>query len=95
MSWVDDTKAPTKSAASVSIRKWLDGTAKAMVAKHIASSNCDVSVHLRRVLTISTMGLHSGFIVQGMSNRLVYMVILSLPMPMSLYIMSDIDVIAW
>jgi hypothetical protein len=30
-----------------------------------------------------------------MSNRLVYMVILSLPMPMSLYIMSDIDVIAW
>ena len=69
--------------------------AKQIAAKHIASNNCDANVHLRLVLTISTMGLQRGFIVQGMSNRLVYRAILSLPIPISLYIMSDIDVMAW
>ena len=80
---------------SVSVRKWFDGMTAAIAAKQMASSSCEANVHLRLVLIISTMGLHSGFIVQGMSNRLVYMAIFALPMPISLYIMSDIDVIAW
>ena len=95
MSWVDDTKAPIKNAMSVSARKLLDGITNAIVAKQMLSSNCEISVHLRRVLIISTMGLHKGFMVQGMSSRLVYKAIWALPMPISLYIMSDIDVMAW
>ena len=95
MSCVEDTNAPIKNAISVSVRKWLDGITKAMIAKQAASNSCDASVHLRLVLIISTMGLQSGFIVQGISNKLVYKAIWALLIPMSLYIMSDIDVMAW
>ena len=95
MSWVDDTNAPAKKAVSVSVRKWFDGMTAAIAAKQMASSSCEANVHLRLVLIISTMGLHSGFIVQGISSRLVYRVIWALSMPMSLYMMSDIDVMAW
>jgi hypothetical protein len=71
MSWVDDMKAPMKNVASVSVRKCFDGITNAIAAKQATSINCDANVHLRLVLIISTMGLHSGLIVQGMSNRLV------------------------
>ena len=66
-----------------------------MIAKQMASSSWDTRVHLRLVPIISTMGLHNGLMVQGISKRLVYIAIWALLMPISLYMMSDIDVMAW
>ena len=95
MSWVDETKAPVMKAQSVSNRKFPDGMDNATKAKQRASAICEYNVQLRRVPNISTNGLHNGFIVQGISRMLVYMAIVALFIPMSLYMMSDIDVIAW
>ena len=95
MSWVDDTNAPAMNAQSVSGRKLPDGIETATMEKLMASAICEYSVHLRRVLIISTNGLHNGLIVHGISKMLVYMAIVALSMPISLYIMSEIDVMAW
>ena len=95
MSCVDDTNAPTIKAQSVSGRKYDVGTLIATMVKQTASAICEYNVHLRRVLIISTKGLHKGFMVQGISNILVYKAISVLLIPISLYIMSEMDVIAW
>ena len=94
MSCVEDTNAPIMNAAIVNRRKWLDGIVNAIMAKQATNSSCDIRVHLRLVLTISTMGLHRGLMVQGINSMLVYMAISASPIPMSLYMMSEIDVIA-
>ena len=94
MSCVDDTNAPAINAQSVSGKKLLDGIEIATMVKQMASAICEYNVHLRRVLIISTKGLHNGFMVQGMSNMLVYRAMSPLLIPISLYIMSEMDVIA-
>jgi hypothetical protein len=83
------------NAHSVSGRKLSEGIEMAMTVKQIASAICEYNVHLRRVPIISTNGLHSGLMVQGMSKMLVYRAMLVLLIPISLYIISEIDVIAW
>ena len=95
MSCVDDTKAPIIKAQSVSGRKYAVGTLIAIMVKQMANAICEYIVHLRRVLIISTKGLHNGLMVHGISNMLVYKAISALLIPMSLYIMSEIEVIAW
>ena len=95
MSWVDETKAPVMKAQSVSNRKFPDGIDNATKAKHRASAICEYNVQLRRVPNISTNGLHNGLMVQGISKMLVYMAIEALSIPISLYIISEIEVMAW
>ena len=95
MSCVDETNAPIIKAQSVSGRKYVVGTLIATMVKQKASAICEYSVHLRLVLIISTKGLHSGFMLQGISSMLVYKAISVLLIPISLYIMSEMDVIAW
>ena len=83
------------NAANVSSIKLLEGTAKATAAKQNTRSSCEYNVQFLLVPIISTNGLHSGFIVQGIRSMLVYRAMLALSTPMSLYIISDIDVMAW
>ena len=87
--------APAMNMHSVNGRKLPAGMAKAAMMNESASSSCDVTVHLRRVPIISTNGLHSGLMVHGISRKLVYKAIWVLLTPISLYMISDIDVIAW
>src|ERR1041385_2665247 len=89
MSCVAELKASSQKNASVCWKKRVVGIVKATPAKPEPMSNCISQIHSRRVLRISTTGLHSGLITHGRYNQLVYRAISEFEIPMLLYMMTD------
>ncbi len=58
-------KATSQKKARVSLKNMSVGMVSAMPASAMASMNCMVVTHHRFVFSMSTNGLHSGFITHG------------------------------
>jgi hypothetical protein len=94
MSCVAELKASSQKRHMVHLKKSLTGIRKAIDANRAPMKSCVATIHMRRVRSISTIGLQNGFITQGRYSQLVYSAMEALSIPILLYKMTDITLTA-